>query len=231
MKLKKIYNWLLLIPFVLTAQSVYASGDSGHLPDIIGSFFHEGLILHFKSVIFAMVVSVIFCFFAIMTYRKRQMIPGPLQNVMEMMVEGMYNFIHSILGKDARKYVPFLGTLFFYILGLNLMGIVPWGHAPSSNLSITASLAIMVFLYAQYTGIRSLGVVGYLDHLCLAHAACGNAWGSKPHTACHSGRARIKWDGVLVHRNSCLVQRLFGLLACDSLAVKVYEHKMVLGAA
>ena len=45
------------------------------------------------------------------------------------------------------------------------MGIIPLGMAPSTNINITASLAIMVFLYAQYTGLRRLGVIGYFDHL------------------------------------------------------------------
>ena len=166
MRLKKIYNWLLIVPFVLLSQNVYAAGGGAHLPDFVSSFFHDELILHFQSVIFALIVMLVFCFFAIRAYKKRDLEnPGPLQNVMEMLVEGMYNFIHSILGNDTKKYLPFLGTLFFYILGLNLMGLVPFGHAPSSNLSITASLALMVFLYSQYTGITRLGIVGYLDHL------------------------------------------------------------------
>ena len=92
------------------------------------------------------------------------MIPGPFQNFMEMLVEGMYNFIYTILGKDTRKYVPFLGTLFFYILAMNWLGMVPLGHSPSTSLTITASLSIIVFLYAQYTGIRRLGLFKYLHH-------------------------------------------------------------------
>jgi F-type H+-transporting ATPase subunit a len=93
------------------------------------------------------------------------MIPGRAQNLVEMLVESLYNFIYSILGEDARKYTPFLGTLFFYILINNFWGIIPLGHSPSTNINITASLAILVFLYAQYTGVRRLGIVGYLDHM------------------------------------------------------------------
>jgi F-type H+-transporting ATPase subunit a len=77
----------------------------------------------------------------------------------------MYNFLETILGRDTKTYLPFLGTLFFYILAMNFLGIIPGGFSPSTSLSITASLAILVFLYAQYTGISRLGIVGYLDHL------------------------------------------------------------------
>lgn len=165
--MRKALTSFYIFFIMLLSQSIFPSSEGGgtHLPDAIGTFFHEGLIADFKPVIFGLLISVIFCFFAIKTYRNRQMIPGPLQNVMEMLVEGMYNFIYSILGKDAKKNIPFLGTLFFYILGMNFMGIIPGGFSPSTSISITASLAIMVFLYAQYTGITRLGIVGYIDHL------------------------------------------------------------------
>lgn len=141
-------------------------GGGTHLPSLVGLLTgHSGPIFHWESIIYAAVVAIIMCVLVLLVYRKRQMIPGRGQNLMEMAVEGMYNFIYSILGKDAKKYVPFLGTLFFYILFMNLMGIIPLGASPSTNINITASLAIMVFLYAQYTGISRLGVVGYLDHM------------------------------------------------------------------
>ncbi|HEX2897723.1 MAG TPA: F0F1 ATP synthase subunit A, partial [candidate division Zixibacteria bacterium] len=46
-----------------------------------------------------------------------------------------------------------------------LWGIIPGGHSPSTSLNTTLSLALLVFLYVQYTGITRLGVVGYLDHM------------------------------------------------------------------
>ena len=167
MKLAKLIKYSFGLYVILFAQSVLASGGGGgtHLPDFVSMISHSEAAAHFKPIIFTLLISLIFCFFAIKTYRNRQMIPGTLQNVMEMLVEGMYNFIYSILGEDARKYIPFLGTLFFYILGMNFMGIIPGGFSPSTSISITASLAILVFLYAQYTGVRRLGIVGYLDHL------------------------------------------------------------------
>ncbi|MEW6050318.1 MAG: F0F1 ATP synthase subunit A [Candidatus Zixiibacteriota bacterium] len=159
----------LAAPTVLPLLSVASSteeGGSSELPSLVGMLtHHEGPIYHWVNIIYALAVSVILCVVAVRVYAKRQMIPGPLQNVVEMAVEGMYNFLHSILGHEARRFVPFLGTLFFYILFMNLMGIVPLGHSPSTNINITASLAIMVFLYVQYIGVTRLGIVGYFDHL------------------------------------------------------------------
>jgi F-type H+-transporting ATPase subunit a len=142
-------------------------GGAPHLPNAIhylskyiGSWADEWV-----NVIYAFAVAIFLIIVAMSVYRKRQMIPGPFQNAIEMMVEGMYNFIHSILGDDAKKYVPFLGSLFFYILVNNWIGMIPLGHSPSTSLNITASLAIVVFLYAQWTGISRLGIGGYLHHM------------------------------------------------------------------
>lgn len=144
-------------------------GGGTHLPDVLGLLneyvFHIDSLDYWKPTIFSLLVAIFFSIVAIKVYRNRQMIPGPLQNLVEMLVEGMYNFLYSVLGKDAKRYTPFLGTLFFFILANNFMGIIPGGFSPSTSINITASLAILVFLYAQYTGITRLSFVGWLDHL------------------------------------------------------------------
>lgn len=167
----------LSVAKVTTILAAAGAGEHGggtpHLPNIFSVLHDFGLlpdsIYHFTSewinVIYGVFTSIILCVVAMRIYAHRRLIPGRAQNLVEMLVESMYNFIYSILGEDAKKYTPFLGTLFFYILINNIWGIVPLGHSPSTNVNITASLAIMVFLYAQYTGIRRLGIVGYLDHM------------------------------------------------------------------
>jgi F-type H+-transporting ATPase subunit a len=83
-----------------------------------------------------------------------------------MYVAAMFDFFEKILGEDAaRRYTPFLGTLFIYIFVNNLWGLMPFGHSPSTSLNITGTLAVTVFLYSQYIGISRLGIIGWLDHL------------------------------------------------------------------
>ncbi len=65
---------------------------------------HEGWAYHWINIIYAVVVSIILAVIVVRVYAKRQMIPGQGQNVVEMAVEGMYNFLYSILGKDAKTY-------------------------------------------------------------------------------------------------------------------------------
>jgi len=137
-----------------------------HLPSLVGMVFgSEGWAHDWINVLYSFFIAVVFSAVSMRVYAKRQMIPGPLQNFMEILVEGMYNFIYSILGKETKRYIPYLGTLFFYILAMNLLGIIPGGHSPSTSVNITASLAIITFLYAQWTGLSRLGIVGYMDHL------------------------------------------------------------------
>ena len=64
-----------------------------------------------------------------------------------------------------QKFTPFCGTLFLYILCMNMLGLVPGMKSPSSSISTTAALAICVFVYVQYTAVRSQGIFGYIDHL------------------------------------------------------------------
>ena len=188
MILLTLHKLILAAPAWLSPLMVLASGgDSGqeggqaeghrdehggdhsgppHLPNLISLIFgHGSFAAEWVNVIFAFLVAVVFSVVSMTVYRRRQMIPDRLQNLLEMMVEGMYNFIYTILGEDTKKYIPFLGSLFFYILAMNWIGLIPLGHSPSTSLNITASLAILVFLYVQYTGISRLGILGYLHHM------------------------------------------------------------------
>jgi F-type H+-transporting ATPase subunit a len=138
-----------------------------HLPNLVAIIFGQHSQAEaWVNVIFAFAVGVFLSLVAARVYAKREMIPGKLQNLVEMLVESMYNFIYGILGEETRKYIPFLGSMFFYILIMNWIGMVPLGHSPSTSLNITASLAILTFLYAQWTGISRLGILGYVHHLC-----------------------------------------------------------------
>jgi F-type H+-transporting ATPase subunit a len=125
-------------------------------------FLEEG---KWQDVIFTWVVALFLAVFFFMASRHRALRPGKLQNAAELLVGGLNDFIIGIMGPQGKAYVPFLGSLFIYILTMNLIGLVPGFKSPSANLNTTASMAVVVFLYAQWTGIRRLGPLGYLDHM------------------------------------------------------------------
>ena len=64
-------------------------------------------------------------------------------------------------GHGGEKYVPFVMTLFFFILFCNLFGLIPYGSTPTGNVAVTATLAIVTFIVVETAGIKSLGK-GYL---------------------------------------------------------------------
>ena len=66
---------------------------------------------------------------------------------------------------DTDRFLPFFWTVFMFILGCNLMGMLPWVGAPSASLGMTAALALLVFALGLFLGIRKFGVLGYLKNL------------------------------------------------------------------
>jgi F-type H+-transporting ATPase subunit a len=125
------------------------------------SFLH-----HYEVIFFSMLVAAILILFAFLATRRAQLIPGPLQNLVEALVEALNDFVIGILGeRHGPRYVPFLGSLFLYILAMNLFGLIPFMESPTSSLNVTVALALTVFLYSQWIGLRGLGIVGWLDHL------------------------------------------------------------------
>jgi F-type H+-transporting ATPase subunit a len=66
------------------------------------------------------------------------------------------------VGHHGEGYVPYLLTLFFFILAMNILGLLPWGATATGNIAVTAALAIVAFLVIEVTGMRALGTKGYL---------------------------------------------------------------------
>ncbi len=150
-------------------------GEGSHVPELpsIFHFLHNAFpdaawaatLYKWQNPIHAWLVILLLCVVSITVHRKRTLIPGKLQNLVEMMVEAFANLIDSVLGPRGRQFIPFLGTLFFYIWLNNLQGLIPFLKSPTSVIETTLSLGITVFLYVQYTGLRNLGLGGYLHHM------------------------------------------------------------------
>jgi F-type H+-transporting ATPase subunit a len=84
--------------------------------------------------------------------------------IFDLLVEGFVNFQDSILGKENRKYLPITGTVFFYTLLLNLIGIIPGVPAATTTVWITVPVALLIFFGFNYYGIREHGLFNYLKH-------------------------------------------------------------------
>jgi F-type H+-transporting ATPase subunit a len=158
----------------------HGSGPGGppiELPDLLeylkGFFGSHGgaprnwsdFLFAWRGPFFAIVLLLLLSTLLLRGAARREMIPGPFQNAIEYLVEAFYNFVQGILGPHAKEFVPFLGTLFLYIWFMNLSGLVPLFKAPTSLFETTLSLALVVFVYVQVTGLRKLGFAGYFYHL------------------------------------------------------------------
>ncbi len=89
--------------------------------------------------------------------------PGGLLNA----IEALYLFLRdevamANIGRGGEPYVPYVVTLFFFILYANLLGLLPGGASATANISVTGALAVTAFLVIEITGYRSLGARGYL---------------------------------------------------------------------
>lgn len=90
--------------------------------------------------------------------------PTPVQVVLEGIITAMDDAVSSVLPDLSHRLLPFIGTLWIFILMANLSGLIPGVHAPTGELSTTAALAVLVFASVHWYGIRSEGLSAYLRH-------------------------------------------------------------------
>lgn len=86
------------------------------------------------------------------------------QNLLEIIVGGVRSQMREMLGRGGMRYLAFIGTLFLFISVANLMSMLPFYDPPTGSFSLTAALAIVVFVAVPVFGIAERGVGGYLKH-------------------------------------------------------------------
>lgn len=96
--------------------------------------------------------------------RRLKMEPSAWQAALEGIVSAAEDAIAAVLPDHAGRVLPLVATLWIFIVVANLVGIVPRLHSPTDDLSLTAGLAILVFLSVHWYGIRIHGLRQYLRH-------------------------------------------------------------------
>ena len=96
--------------------------------------------------------------------RRLAIRPGLLQNVAEGIVAAIEEAIAAVAPEHTRLLMPFIATLWLFLVMANLIGLIPGLHSPTSNLSVTSALALLVFLAVHWFGIRTRGLKNYLRH-------------------------------------------------------------------
>jgi len=96
--------------------------------------------------------------------RRLDINPGPLQTAVEGVVIAIENAIAAVAPRYTLQILPFIGSLWLFLVIANLSGLVPGVHSPMRDLSATTALALVVFLSTHWFGIRIQGVKNYLRH-------------------------------------------------------------------
>ena len=98
--------------------------------------------------------------------RSRAIALAPFRSIIEIIVLFLRDeVVHPNLGHKGDGYMGYFSTLFFFILTLNLIGLVPFGATATGNLAVTAGLALTTFVLINFAGIREQGVIGYFSHI------------------------------------------------------------------
>jgi F-type H+-transporting ATPase subunit a len=120
-----------------------------------------------KTSLLVMVSSVLIIAIFVGGSRKMKLVPKGLQNVLEMTYEFVDRGItRDVIGNDATRFTPFLGTLFLFILFLNFWEVIPFiQFPPTSRFAIPLFLALMVYVMYWYLGFRHQGIKYLTGHL------------------------------------------------------------------
>jgi F-type H+-transporting ATPase subunit a len=98
--------------------------------------------------------------------RRRARVPGRLQSLVEILVVFVRDELaRKSIGPGGDRYVPFLLTVFFFIMTCNYLGLLPYAATATSNISVTAGLALLAFVMTQAAGIREYGIAGHAKNL------------------------------------------------------------------
>jgi len=101
---------------------------------------------------------------ALLVSRRLRVDPGPLQTAVEGIVSTIEDAVAAVAPRYASHIMPFIGSLWIFLVVANLSGLIPGVHAPTRDLSATAALAFLVFLSTHWFGIRIQGLRNYLRH-------------------------------------------------------------------
>lgn len=140
------------------------SGREIHLPTL--HLFGFDLPITRNVVMMWIASAILLVFFTLAARRAKDPIPRGLRNVLETLILWVRDDIaRKNIGHGADRYLPFLLTLFFFVLTCNLLGLIPGMATATSAIGVTAALATMTLFMIQFAGIREYGVIKHFKNL------------------------------------------------------------------
>jgi F-type H+-transporting ATPase subunit a len=128
--------------------------------DLIQGFFKTHIPPH---VTYAWLIMALLVGLGLLASRRITLVPKGAQNVFEMIVSGLEEFMVDVTGEEGRAFFPFICTLFLFILTCNLIGLIPGFYSPTANINTPLSMALCTFVYTHYLGVKYHGIK-YIKH-------------------------------------------------------------------
>jgi F-type H+-transporting ATPase subunit a len=136
--------------------------DAGELG--VNTVFQFGPLSVTTTVVTTWAIMAAIALFAWLATRRLRIEPGSLQAGIEGVVALLEETVRAVAPEQARQIMPFIASLWLFLIVSNLSGLIPGVHSPTGDLSATAALAMLVFLSVHWFGIRSQGLRAYLRH-------------------------------------------------------------------
>ncbi len=124
----------------------------------LGHFAHA-----YPHVIYSWVVMSILIVLGVVAAKGVSMIPGKTQNIFEIIISGIEEFMVDVVGEEGRWFFPLAATIFIYIFVSNFIGLVPGFFPPTASINTTLSCALVVFVVTHCIGFKYHGVK-YIKH-------------------------------------------------------------------
>lgn len=124
----------------------------------IGAFHISGPVITTWGVMFALAT------IAWLSTRRLELFPGTMQTVIEGIVSAIDNAILNVAPQHGRQIMPFIATIWLFLITANLISLIPGLHSPTRDLSVTSALAVTVFFSVHWFGIKTQGLKKYLQH-------------------------------------------------------------------
>ena len=133
-------------------------------PILFLDLFLEKFGLHIPPhVSYAVLVALILLVLGWLASRRISLVPKGAQNVFELVVSGLEEFMVDVTGEEGRAFFPFIASFFLFIMLCNLIGLIPGFYSPTANVNTTLSLALCTFIYTHYLGVKYHGAK-YIKH-------------------------------------------------------------------
>jgi len=124
----------------------------------LGHFAHS-----YPHIVYTWVVMALLIALGYLATKTISMVPAKAQNVFELLIAGMEDFMVEITGEEGRWLFPIVATLFIYIFACNLIGLVPGFFPPTASLNTTVSCALVVVIFTHIIGVKYHGPK-YIKH-------------------------------------------------------------------